>query len=130
MGVFAPGQKSRATAAQVSHHLLLSHGLALQALRAAGCRAPLGIVLNLSPLLPAADTAADHAKTRLEDGRLVRWYMDPLFKGADRANAYNMGDMAPVFEVVEHPGGLYVGARRNAEADDAGRDQNADASSA
>jgi phenylpropionate dioxygenase-like ring-hydroxylating dioxygenase large terminal subunit len=40
---------------------------------------------------------------------------DPLFKGADRANSYNMGDMKPVFEVVEHPGGLYVGARRNAE---------------
>jgi hypothetical protein len=42
---------------------------------------------------------------------------DPLFKGADRANNYNMGDMKPVFEVVEHPGGLYVGARRNAEDD-------------
>ena len=26
-----------------------------------------------------------------------------------------MGDMKPVFEVVESPGGLYIGARRNAE---------------
>ncbi len=42
---------------------------------------------------------------------------DPLFKGADRSINYNMGDMKPVFEVVEHPGGLYVGARRNAEND-------------
>jgi phthalate 4,5-dioxygenase len=42
---------------------------------------------------------------------------DPLFKGANRANNYNMTDMKPVFEVVEHPGGLYVGARRNAEDD-------------
>ena len=41
-GNFAPGVKSRAIAAQVSHHLLLSHGLALQALRAAGCRTPRG----------------------------------------------------------------------------------------
>jgi phthalate 4,5-dioxygenase len=39
---------------------------------------------------------------------------DPLFKGA-KGNQYNMGDMAPVFEVVESPGGLYIGARRNAE---------------
>jgi phenylpropionate dioxygenase-like ring-hydroxylating dioxygenase large terminal subunit len=39
---------------------------------------------------------------------------DPLFKGA-RGNAYNMGDMRPVFEVVEHAAGLYIGARRNAE---------------
>jgi beta-glucosidase len=31
-GIFAPGIKHRATAMQVAHHLLLSHGLALQAL--------------------------------------------------------------------------------------------------
>jgi len=80
-GVFAPGLKDRKLAAQVSHHLLLSHGLALQALRAQGCKAELGIVLNLSPMHPASDAAADRAKARLEDGRLLRWYMDPLFKG-------------------------------------------------
>jgi len=39
---------------------------------------------------------------------------DPLFKGA-RGNQYNMGDLSPVFEVVESTGGLYIGARRNAE---------------
>jgi len=39
---------------------------------------------------------------------------DPLFKGA-AGNKYNLGDTKPVFEVVEIPGGLYIGARRNAE---------------
>ena len=39
---------------------------------------------------------------------------DPLFKGS-KGNEYNMKDLKPVFEVVDHPGGLYVGARRNAE---------------
>src|SRR5262245_14530958 len=39
---------------------------------------------------------------------------DPLFKGA-KGNQYNLGDARPVFEVVESPGGLYIGARRNAE---------------
>jgi beta-glucosidase len=81
-GVFAPGVKSRAIAAQVSHHLLLSHGLALQALRAAGCRSRLGIVLNLSPVHAATASAADLARARLEDGRGLRWYLDPLFKAA------------------------------------------------
>jgi beta-glucosidase len=81
-GIFAPGLKSRALAAQVSHHLLLSHGLALQALRTAGCKSALGIVLNLAPIHPATASAADAAQARLEDGRLLRWYMDPLFKGA------------------------------------------------
>lgn len=81
-GHFAPGLKSRATGAQVSHHLLLSHGQAVQALRAAGTRAQLGIVLNLAPVHTATERQADRAHARLEDGRLVRWYMDPLFHGA------------------------------------------------
>jgi beta-glucosidase len=80
-GVFAPGVKVRALAMQASHHLLLSHGLALQALRALGCKSRLGIVLNVSPVLPAADTDEDHAQAHLEDGLAVRWYLDPLFKG-------------------------------------------------
>jgi beta-glucosidase len=80
-GIFAPGIRSRATAMQVAHHLLLSHGLTLQALRAQGCKASLGIVLNLSPVRAATGSPEDIAQARLEDGRLVRWYMDPLFKG-------------------------------------------------
>src|SRR5438045_7442310 len=40
--------------------------------------------------------------------------VDPLFKGA-KGNEYNLRDLAPQFEVVESPGGLYIGARRNAE---------------
>ena len=78
-GEFAPGIKNRAVATQVSHHLLLSHGLTLQALRAQGCKSKLGIVLNQSPVLPATESAADLACAKLKDGRLVRWYMDPLF---------------------------------------------------
>ena len=39
---------------------------------------------------------------------------DPLFKGA-KGNQYNLGDPKPVFEVVPSEGGLYIGARRNAE---------------
>src|SRR6266511_3275085 len=39
---------------------------------------------------------------------------DPLFKGS-KANEYNLGDMKPFFEVVEVDGGLFIGARRNAD---------------
>ena len=39
---------------------------------------------------------------------------DPMFKGAE-GNRYNLADTRPIFEVVESPGGLYIGARRNAE---------------
>lgn len=39
---------------------------------------------------------------------------DPLFKGTE-GNRYNMGDLKPVFEVVDSDGGLFIGVRRNAE---------------
>jgi beta-glucosidase len=95
-GTFAPGIKDRRAAAQASHHLLLSHGLALNALREQGCHAQLGIVLNLAPMHPATVSIEDHAKARLEDGRLLRWYMDPLFKGSYPADVLDyLGGDAP-----------------------------------
>ncbi len=80
-GIFAPGLTDRRLAMQVSHHLLMAHGLAVKALRALVPRVQLGIVLNLAPTHPARGSAADQAKAHLEDGLLVRWYMDPLFRG-------------------------------------------------
>jgi beta-glucosidase len=95
-GEFAPGIKNRALAMQASHHLLLSHGLTLQALRAQGCKSKLGIVLNLSPVVPALDTPEDKALAQLKDGKLVRWYMDPLFnKGYPQDVLDFLGDDAP-----------------------------------
>lgn len=104
-GIFAPGIKDRAIAAQCSHHLLLSHGMAVQELRRAGATYDLGIVLNLAPMHPATDSPADVAKTRLEDGKLLRWYMDPLFKKSypDDILAY-LGSDAPIL----HEGDLDI----------------------
>ena len=39
---------------------------------------------------------------------------DPLFKGA-KGNEYSLSDLKPYFEVAEADGGLFIGARRNAE---------------
>jgi beta-glucosidase len=98
-GTFAPGLKDRRLAMQASHHLLLSHGLALQAMRAQGCASRLGIVLNLSPTLPVRDTVADRLKTRLEDGLLVRWYLDALLLGRYPADVLDhLGGDAPRVE--------------------------------
>ncbi|HRD85107.1 MAG TPA: GH1 family beta-glucosidase [Rubrivivax sp.] len=95
-GIFAPGLRRRAMAMQVAHHLLLSHGQALQALRADGCRAALGIVLNLSAVQAASDDAADLAAARLEDARSLRWYCDPLFHGRYPAEVLDeLGSDAP-----------------------------------
>lgn len=95
-GAFAPGLRDRRAAMQVAHHLLLSHGLALQALRAQACPSRAGIVLNLSPVFPASDGPEDAAAARLEDGRLVRWFMDPLFGRGYPADVLAfLGDDAP-----------------------------------
>lgn len=98
-GIFAPGIQSRRVAAQVSHHLLLSHGLALQALRADGARSELGIVLNLSSTVPATAMPADIAAARLADAHGRRWYTDPLFKGSYPEDALaDLGADAPVVQ--------------------------------
>ena len=81
LGHFAPGIKNRAVAMQVSHHCLLSHGLAAKAMRSARSNLDVGIVLNLSPVYSATDSPADTMLAAREDGLLVRWYMDALLRG-------------------------------------------------
>ncbi|MGB9110096.1 MAG: GH1 family beta-glucosidase [Telluria sp.] len=77
---FAPGVADPKQAVQVSHHLLLSHGLAMQAMRTVALSARLGIVLNQWTAEPATGTEADRALARLEWARSVQWFMDPIFK--------------------------------------------------
>jgi beta-glucosidase len=81
-GTKAPGLRDWPTALRVSHHLLLSHGLAAQALRAAlPDSAEVGIALNLFPVVPAADDEAHHEAARIRDGYVNRWFLDPVFRG-------------------------------------------------
>ena len=68
------------TALRASHHLLVSHGMAVGALRAAG--APrVGITLNLAPVRPASSSEEDRAAALRMDGYLNRWFLDPVFRG-------------------------------------------------
>ena len=81
-GIHAPGIRDWATALRVSHHLLLSHGLAARALRAAlPSGAPVGITLNLHPAWPARDTPEDRAAAVIADGHQNRWFLDPVLRG-------------------------------------------------
>jgi len=95
-GTFAPGIKSRKVANQVAHHLLVSHGMALRALRAEGAKARLGIVLNMAHTMPLTGSPEDAAAAKLDDALGRRWYADPLFKGEYPAEALaEFGDDAP-----------------------------------
>ncbi|MES3025293.1 MAG: GH1 family beta-glucosidase [Pseudomonadota bacterium] len=79
---FAPGVADARQAIQVSHHLLLSHGLAMSAMRGVGGTAKLGIVLNQWTADPATGSQADREMAELEYARSVQWFMDPIFKGS------------------------------------------------
>jgi beta-glucosidase len=79
----APGLRDWATALRVSHHVLVSHGLAVQALRAGTpAGTPVGIALNLHPQRSVSDSDEDRAATRIADGYANRWFLDPVLRGS------------------------------------------------
>ena len=79
-GVHAPGLREPDSAHRAAHHLLLGHGLAVPALRAAGGES-VGITLNLSPAVAATDAEADLAAAQRQDLMLNRLFTDPVLSG-------------------------------------------------
>jgi beta-glucosidase len=83
-GTHAPGRTEPVAAVRAAHHLLLGHGLALQAMRAHGPGAggaSFGITLNLYPVDPAGDRKADLDAARRIDGLFNRQFLDPVLRG-------------------------------------------------
>lgn len=77
-GSHAPGVQDFATAVQVCHHLLVSHGQAVAVLRRNVPAAQVGITLSLHPIRAASDSLADRDAARRHDGLRNRWFLDPL----------------------------------------------------
>ena len=77
-GRHAPGVRDWHDALTTSHHLLLSHGAAVRALRSVDSALQIGIALNLVPAIPASPSEADREATRHFDGHFNRWFLDPL----------------------------------------------------
>ena len=80
-GVLAPGLRNPFAAPRAAHNLLRAHAAATQAYRAVG-RNQIGLVVNLEPKYPAAETAEDLAATMRADAYWNRQYLDPVFLGA------------------------------------------------
>jgi beta-glucosidase len=81
-GEHAPGRSSEADAVAAAHHLLLSHGWAVQAIRALAPDAEVGITLNLAQAYAVSDSPEDEAAAWRVDGEGNRWFLDPLFRGS------------------------------------------------
>ena len=101
-GTHAPGLRDWRTALQACHHVLLSHGRAVPALRANVRNASIGIALSLHPHTSASDSAADIAAMRRYDGLRNRWFLDPLYGRGYPADIWALcGDDAPRVESAD-----------------------------
>jgi beta-glucosidase len=79
LGVHAPGIRDRKAAYDAVHHLLLGHGLAVEAYRRTGLEAPIGIVINPAAARSATRRPADaEALERAMDKGTSLW-LDPLY---------------------------------------------------
>jgi beta-glucosidase len=98
-GIGAPGIRDLGAAVQASHVLLIAHALAVQAYRQASPAAHrIGITLDLHPVYPWSDGSADAEAARVADGRVNRWFLDPVFHGAypkDILGLFEAGKVAP-----------------------------------
>ena len=107
-GAHAPGRQDVAAGLAAGHHLLLAHGLAVQALRERDPGLELGITLNLAPVHPVDPSdAGDVDAARRIDGQFNRFFLDPIFRGAYADDL--LADVGPLgLDAAVRPGDLEV----------------------
>jgi len=96
-GQHAPGRTSETDAVAAAHHLLLSHGWAVDVIRRAASDAQVGITLNLAHSYPASDTPEDEAAAWRVDGEGCRWFLDPIFRGSYPADLLERNELVAPF---------------------------------
>ena len=98
-GLHAPGRRDASAAVAAAHHLLLGHGLAVDAVRAAArSDVEVSITLNPYPVLPAGPTEADLDAVRRVDGVANRLWYDALLRGEYPADV--LEDFASVSDLA------------------------------
>jgi beta-glucosidase len=80
-GGHPPAITNFSTALQVSHHLMLAHGLAVRAFREMKLKSEIGISLNLNPIYPASEDEKDIAAALRYGDFYNGWFLDPILKG-------------------------------------------------
>jgi len=79
-GRHAPGLADESLGMRAMHHLLLGHGLAMQAVRANDA-APVGLVTNVNAVTPASESPADLVASERAAASVNHWVLDPLLLG-------------------------------------------------
>ena len=104
-GEHAPGRTDRAAGIAAGHHLLLAHGLAAEAIKAADDDAVVGLTLNFTVADPAnPDDERDVAAAAKTDGLFNRFFLEPIMCGAYADDV--VGWCSPVLDEVVQPGDL------------------------
>ncbi len=113
-GEHAPGERNPRTAMQVAHNLMVAHGLAAQAIRAANPALEVGIVLNEWGADAADDSPAARANTEAAWDASETLFLHPIFNGyyhpaaiaraAENAPEILPGDMALIAQKLDFLG--------------------------
>ena len=88
-GVHAPGLQDPDAALRAAHHLLLGHGLAVEAFDDVGLRSPrrsrgparIGIAIDIHAYSPATDSEADQQAALRAQVLEARWFVEPVLVG-------------------------------------------------
>ncbi|WP_283135915.1 glycoside hydrolase family 1 protein [Rhizohabitans arisaemae] len=117
VGEDGPGIRDLRTALRAGHHLLLGHGLAVQAFRASGARGEIGISTVMTDIRPASDAQPDRDAARRADTYFNRLYLDPILLGAYPADLperlrrdwppVDEGDLAVIASPIDFLGVVY-----------------------
>ncbi len=81
MGILAPGNRNPWVASRTLHHLLLAHGLGVQALRSVAADFSVGAVVNLAPVHPSTPTPGDIEVADFANQFYNGLQLGPLLKG-------------------------------------------------
>ncbi|HET9869623.1 MAG TPA: GH1 family beta-glucosidase [bacterium] len=111
-GYFPPGKVDKAAFGRVTHHLNLSHGLALRAFRDGGYAGEIGLVNALAPVHAATDKPEDVRQADRIDVLQNRIFLDPVqgrgypafFHEYSGAPAFSAEDLKVIAQPVDFLG--------------------------
>ncbi|WP_020116276.1 GH1 family beta-glucosidase [Streptomyces canus] len=108
LGAHAPGKQLMFDALPAAHHQLLGHGLAVQALRAAGAT-DVGIANSHGPTWPASQEQPDLEAADFYDLLLNRLFAEPVLLGEYPSGLGDLmpGDVAADLKVISEPLDFY-----------------------
>lgn len=81
IGAHAPGEQDLQLAVNISHHLMVAHGKAVQKFRELGTQGVIGYAPNTEWNFPYTNKPEDIEACRRSTGYFIDWFFDPVFKG-------------------------------------------------